>query len=305
MHYPYLYKRKGRGRSMVKFMAENENTSSQSDTAHTQQEGNQATVSLGIGQALILTFLAGIVIGGLFTAMTGLSFTTAGTGQVVAEGPANDNDNNPNPSEDTQDNPQPSNDNTGNNANDNQQPSGNSGSNVQAANLVDDDPVKGQKDAPLTIVEFSDFECPFCGRFYSNTLSQIEENYVDTGKVKLVFRDFPLESLHPSANIAAQAAECAQEQGKFWEYHDTIFENQNQLSESSLKQWASDIGLDTEQFNQCLDSGKFSDEVQQDKQAAQDAGGRGTPFFVIGSQTLSGAQPYQNFQQVIESELNS
>ncbi len=98
--------------------------------------------------------------------------------------------------------------------------------------ITDNDPVKGSEDAPITIVEFSDFECPFCGRFFSQTLPLIEDNYIDTGKVKFVYRDFPL-SFHPQAQPAAEAAECANEQGKFWDYHDKIFNNQGALSTAS------------------------------------------------------------------------
>jgi len=126
----------------------------------------------------------------------------------------------------------------------------------------DDDPFKGNPDAPITIIEFSDFQCPFCAQFHSSTLLQIQENYVDTGKVKFVYRDFPIQEIHPNAVPAAVAAECANEQGLFWQYHDKLFENQNsweRLVEENVvnefKAYAADLGLNTSQFNDCFDSG--------------------------------------------------
>src|SRR3989344_6120600 len=147
---------------------------------------------------------------------------------------------------------------------------------VSARELVDDDPYLGKKDAPLVMVEFSDFQCPFCARFRQQAFDQIKQQYVDTGKVKFVYRDFPLESIHPTARKAAEASECADEQGKFWEYHDKIFEDQTALSLDSLKQWAKDLGLDANKFNTCLDSNKYADEVTKDLDDATKSGGRGT-----------------------------
>lgn len=174
---------------------------------------------------------------------------------------------------------------------------------VKAEDYVDDDPVLGNKNAPLTIVEFSDFQCPFCARFRTETFDQIKKQYIDTGKVKFVYRDFPLTSIHPVAQKSAEASECADEQGKFWEYHDKIFLNQDLLSLSSLKQWAADLKLDTKKFNECLDSGKYTSEVNNDLKDSAAAGGRGTPYFIVGEIPLSGAQPFVAFQQAIESQL--
>jgi protein-disulfide isomerase len=174
---------------------------------------------------------------------------------------------------------------------------------VRAEDFVDDDPVLGDDDAPLTIVEFSDFQCPFCARFRTQTFDQLKSEYIDTGKVKFVFRDFPLNSIHPLAQKASEASECADDQGKFWEYHDKIFLDQRSLSVSSLKQWAVDLDLDAEEFNECLDSGKHASEVNKDLADASKAGGRGTPYFIVGGQTLSGAQPFTAFQAAIESQL--
>lgn len=175
--------------------------------------------------------------------------------------------------------------------------------NVRADDFVDDDPVLGDKDAPITIVEFSDFQCPFCARFRTDTFDQIKTQYIDTGKVKFVYRDFPLTSIHPMAQKAAEASECADDQGKFWGYHDKIFENQALLSINSLKQWAVDLGLDANKFNKCLDSGEKASEIANDLQDSASAGGRGTPYFIIGDQPLSGAQPFSAFQAAIESQL--
>jgi len=169
---------------------------------------------------------------------------------------------------------------------------------------IDDDSVKGSEDAPVTIIEFSDYECPFCERFYVQTLPQLQKNYIDTGKVKFVFRDFPL-SFHLNATKAAVAAECAGEQTKYWEYHDTLFQHQNALDNKSLKQYAINLGLDTASFNQCLDSGAMLEEIQKDLQEGKKLGISGTPTFFINGIRVVGAQPYEAFKQVIERELAS
>ena len=176
---------------------------------------------------------------------------------------------------------------------------------VNAKDLVDDDPYLGNKNAPLVMVEFSDFQCPFCKRFRDQTLNQIKSQYIDTGKVKFVYRDFPLESIHPVARPSAEAAQCVYEQDKdkFWQYHDIIFERQELLSTENLKQWATEIGLNTGKFNDCFDSGKYRQEVSKDLNDATSSGGQGTPFFVIGNIPVSGAQPFAAFQQAIESQL--
>lgn len=175
----------------------------------------------------------------------------------------------------------------------------------------DDDPFLGDENAPVVMVEFSDFQCPFCRSFWSNTLPSIKSQYIDTGKVKFVYRDFPLSSIHPGAQPAAEAAECARDQNKFWEMHDKIFEEQDKLGPGTqqfgvteLKKWASDLRLDTKEFNNCLDSGKYREEVLKDLNDATSSGGQGTPYFVINGIPVSGAQPFTAFQQVIESQLN-
>ena len=182
---------------------------------------------------------------------------------------------------------------------------------------ADDDPVRGDKDAPITIIEFSDFQCPFCARFHVQTLPLLLENYIDTGKVKLVYRDFPIQNIHPNAMPAAAAAECAHEQEKFWEFHDKLFENQNQWNSleaadaiSVFSQYAFEIELNQEQFDSCLTSGKYVNEIRKDLDDGREYGVTGTPGFFIGSEDLGfvelkGAQPFENFKKIIDVQLNT
>jgi len=181
---------------------------------------------------------------------------------------------------------------------------------------LDDDPVKGNPDAPVTVIEFSDFQCPFCSRFFTQTLPLLQENYIDTGKIKLVYRDMPLDSLHPNARTTHIAAECADEQGKFWEYHDVLFQKQSQWQrmasldlQSTLSQYATDLGLQTASFEACLQSEEMADEVNKDLLEAAKYGATGTPTFFIGNEKdgfikLVGAQPYSSFQAVIDNQLS-
>jgi len=166
---------------------------------------------------------------------------------------------------------------------------------------VDDDPGQGPEDAAVTIVEFSDFQCPYCARFQQETLPQILSNYGDS--VRFVYRDFPLTSIHANALKAAEASECADDQGKYWEYHDLLFQNQAALDEESLKGYAASLELDTATFDDCLASGKYTQEVAKDLQAGTDAGVQGTPSFFINGAPLRGAQPYAAFQAAIEAAL--
>jgi protein-disulfide isomerase len=168
--------------------------------------------------------------------------------------------------------------------------------------LADDDALKGNPDAKVTIVEFSYFECPYCERFYSGAYPEIIEKYVDTGKVNFVYRDYPL-NFHKDAQKAAEAAECAGEQGNYYAMHDKLFENQSAMGVASLKQYAAEIGLDTTKFNTCLDSGAMASEVQADFAAGQALGVSGTPSFYINGTKLVGSQPFSEFERVIEAEL--
>lgn len=164
-------------------------------------------------------------------------------------------------------------------------------------------PMKGDADAPVTIIEFSDFECPFCKKFVDEAYQQLLNTYVADGEANIVFMHFPL-SFHPNAENAGIATECAFEQNMFWEYHDILFENQNALTVTALKGYAADIGLDQTQFDSCLDSRKYADQVAQDMAVGQANGISGTPGFIINGIGLSGALPFESFQTVIDAELN-
>jgi len=164
-------------------------------------------------------------------------------------------------------------------------------------------PTLGNPDAKVTIVEFSDFECPFCARFALDTFPQIKQNYIDTGKAKFVFRNY---IVHPGAKLAAEAAYCAYEQGndKYWAYNEKLFPNPGAQDAASLKTYASDLGLDTAKFSACLDSGKYSAQVDKDTEEGQAAGVSGTPTFFINGAKIVGAQPYNVFSQAIDNALN-
>ncbi len=168
--------------------------------------------------------------------------------------------------------------------------------------LLDDDTVKGDEDAPVTIVEWSEFECPFCTRFYNQAYAQIKKEYIDTGKVKIVFRDFPL-GFHAHAQKAAEAAECAGEQGNYWEMHDKLFEEGLGSGVATFKEYARDLGLNSNKFDDCLDNGDMADEVAKDMRDGQAVGIRGTPGFIINGQLVTGAQPFSVFQQAIDAAL--
>ena len=164
------------------------------------------------------------------------------------------------------------------------------------------DPFIGDVDAPVTIVEFSDFQCPFCARFYDDAYQSIKDEYLESGQVKIVFRDFPL-SFHPEAEPAALAAECAHEQGMFWEFHDLIFENQDILSSSAYLEWAEDLGLDVGDFSTCIEEGRYLSEIATDYNDGGRLGITGTPGFFVNGELVTGAQPYSVFQAEIEAAL--
>lgn len=202
---------------------------------------------------------------------------------------------------------------------------------------IDGDKCLGSQDAPVTIIEFSDYQCPYCQRFWAQTMPQLKKAYIDTGKVKFVYRDFPISSLgHAYTQKAAEATGCAGEQGKFWEFHDKLFENQNRLTSSQkqvdgptiegrtivtiksergtfyfditddikkMQEFSQELGMDTTAFNSCLDSGKYTKEVQKDLQDGVNAGVTGTPAFFINGIFVNGAQPFESFKQIIDGEL--
>jgi protein-disulfide isomerase len=164
---------------------------------------------------------------------------------------------------------------------------------------IDGRPVRGNPKAPVTIVEFSDFQCPFCSRARP-TVNKVRETYGD--QVRVIFRNFPLQN-HAEAQKAGEAASCAGEQGKFWEMHDLMFANQQKLKVADLKEQAAGLGLNAETFNQCLDSGKHASDVQKDSEQGAEYGVTGTPAFFINGRPLVGAQPYETFAQLIDDEL--
>ena len=182
---------------------------------------------------------------------------------------------------------------------------------------VDDDPIIGSPNAPITIIEFSDFQCPFCARFHIQTLPIIMDEYINEGKVKLVFRDFPIQSIHPNAVLASVAAECANEQEKFKEMHDILFERQKEWSNQEtggaielFNQYAREMELKQEQFESCLTSAKYVEEIQKDLNDGRTYGITGTPGFFIGNDEigfveLKGAQPFESFKKVIDSQLKN
>jgi protein-disulfide isomerase len=166
-------------------------------------------------------------------------------------------------------------------------------------------PSLGAASAPVTIIEFSDFQCSYCKRFWAETLPQLKEAYINTGKARFSYRHFAILGKH--SEQAALASECAAEQGKFWEYHDQLFKNQGGLAftEAKLKQYAGDIGLHADAFGTCLGTGKYKEKVERETTAAANVGGRGTPFFIVNQRLLVGAQPYSVFQKMIDEELKS
>ncbi len=172
---------------------------------------------------------------------------------------------------------------------------------------IGDSPFKGKEDAPVTIVEFSDYQCPYCGKFFTETLSLIDTNYIKTGKVKFVYKDFPL-NFHENAQKAAEAARCVGEQkgdAGYFKMHDKLYQNQESLGVENLKKWARELGVDGAKFDKCLDDGKFADAVKIEMAYGQQLGVSGTPAFFINGKMLTGAQPYSAFQQVIDAELSA
>src|SRR5215469_1792283 len=165
----------------------------------------------------------------------------------------------------------------------------------------------GSKDAPLTMVEFTDFQCPFCERFHTSTFADLKRDYIDTGKLRFVSRDLPLD-FHPNAMQAAEAGRCAGEQGQFWAMRDRMNANPDRLDMASLVSWAQDLKLNVNGFRACVESQKYKNAIQSDIQMAQRIGANGTPSFVVGKSTgdgvdgelVVGAMPYQLFDQKLK-----
>ncbi len=166
--------------------------------------------------------------------------------------------------------------------------------------ITDKDHIRGNKDAKVTVVEFSDFECPFCQRF-APSVKQALDQYGD--KIRFVYKHFPLDSIHPQARPAAEASECAAAQGKFWEFHDALFANQDQLSSAYYPQLAQELGLNVTNFNKCLTEGTYRQKVQDDYQAGVAAGVRGTPHTLVNGIAVSGAVPFETLAAQIDAAL--
>lgn len=173
---------------------------------------------------------------------------------------------------------------------------------------ADDDPMIGNPDAKVQVIEFSDYECPFCARFWRDTYPTIKEDYIDTGKISFVYRDFPLENIHPRATPAAIAAECVQElegDEAYFDMHDLIFANQQSLSDQDLRTYAVQAGVNGAQFDECYadEDGEMAAEVQADLQAGQQAGVTGTPTVFVNGEKIVGAQPLSVFTAAIDAAL--
>ncbi len=267
---------------------------------------DQIELTFSTRQAIVLVFTVGFIVGG--AGVGTIELLNSPTGAVTAGGGQNEGGGTPTPD-------------TGN-TDTNPGPSGSDDTDTVATSSisVEDEPTLGESDASVTIVEFSDYQCPFCRRFQQETLEQLRENYIDEGKVRLVYKDFPLTQLgHNRAPLMAQAALCAGEQGKYWEMHDKMFNEQQKLSPrgtakfsaDKVTQWAEDIEMDMDAFTRCVDSDRYRSEVQSDLSEGKSLGVSGTPTFFIyaeGDQQarkLVGAQPYSRFRSVIDSKLSA
>ena len=165
----------------------------------------------------------------------------------------------------------------------------------------DGNPSWGRDDAPITIIEFSDYECPYCRKWHAEVWPLIQKEYKN--KVRLVYRDFPLESIHSNATPAAAAADCANEQDAYWEFNDALFSMKYDLNVSSYQQYADELKLDVGAFNECLESKRYNAEVQADLEYAYSLGIQSTPTFFVNGLAVVGAQPYDLFEFIIEKEL--
>jgi len=168
-------------------------------------------------------------------------------------------------------------------------------------------PILGNKNAKVTVIEFADFQCPFCERFFKDTKPSIIKDYANSGKIQFAFRHYPF--LGQESNFSAEASECANEQGKFWEYHDYLYshqgtENSGAFAKDKLIGFATSLGLNTNQFSSCLNSDKYAKQVADDLSAGQKAGISGTPTLVVNGQLVVGAQPYTAFKTLIDQELS-
>lgn len=172
---------------------------------------------------------------------------------------------------------------------------------------ADDDPFVGSEDSPITIIDFSDYQCPFCAKFYAEIFPQLDIDYIKTGKVKYVFRDFPL-NIHPKAQYAHNAAQCAGEQNKYWEMHNMLFEKQAEWGASedlieTFTAYSLEAGLNTVNFKECLTSERYADEVAKDRNDGISYGVKGTPTLFINGKIIRGVGTYEQLKQLLEKEL--
>jgi protein-disulfide isomerase len=172
---------------------------------------------------------------------------------------------------------------------------------TDVSKVTKNDHIRGNLNSPVVMIEYSDFQCPYC-QMLDPTLKKLVEDY--KGKVVWVYRHFPLESLHPFAKKSAEASECADEQGKFWEYADKLYENQTSFSDTYFSQLAGTLGLDQTKFDNCLSSNKYASKVDANASEAAKAGITGTPGVFVNDQFVRGAMPYENFKQIIDGILN-
>lgn len=176
--------------------------------------------------------------------------------------------------------------------------------------LKERDVILGEPDAPITFVEYGDYQCPFCGRFFNQTEPLLRDNYISSGKIKMIYRN--LAFLGPESRAAAEAAECAKDQGRFWAYHDELFkeetadgkENNGNLNRALFITLAERVGMDIAEFTSCFDDGRYKETVGQEMREAQALGVNAAPTSFVKGELVQGAQPYAVFQAVIEKHLN-
>jgi protein-disulfide isomerase len=166
---------------------------------------------------------------------------------------------------------------------------------------IDDDPILGPQDAPITLIEFSDYECPYCRKWHAEVFPRLQEAF--PGQIRYVYRDFPLVSIHSNAAPAAEAANCAGDQEKYWEYNEMLFSMERSLNQESYVEYARELALDIDQFSQCLESRQYQEEVSSDYEYAANLGIRSTPTFFINGIAIVGAQPFEVFEDLINKEL--
>ncbi len=253
-------------------------------------DDSSVTLEFKTTHALFMAFVVGVFAGGFL--MSAVTTVTGPTGAAVQDGQTA-----PTQPTDTGDSPSPS---------------GDQGTETVSMDQIEleGEPTMGSSDAPVTLVMYEDFECPFCQQFEQNAVPQIVSNYVESGDVRLVWKDFPLAQLHPWATPAAEAMECVyrQDEDAFWTVKDRIFENQNTLSTSNvqdqIKSWAAEEGVSESAVQSCIDSGDATQEVEDDQSEGRTIGVSGTPSVVVNGELIVGAQPFSRFESAIESALS-